>query len=83
MWGWIERGLANLKELNAELGEAYERRQLLDRPWEEDFVHWSFDGENWHLHGTLTPPADGRRRSVTRGGWCPGRAMPMNSAAEV
>ena len=38
----------------------------------EQFLHWAFDGQEWQLHGRLAPPADGRRRSVTRNGWCPG-----------
>jgi hypothetical protein len=46
----------------------HERRQLLERPWEEDLLHWALDGS---LHGHLPPPADGRRRSVTSEGWCP------------
>ena len=48
----------------------YERRQLLDRPWLEDVLHWSSDGE---LHGHLAPPEAGRPRSVTSDGWCPGQ----------
>ena len=50
--------------------ELDERRALLDAPWQEDVLHWSFDGERWHLHGHLLPT--GRARSVTRRGWCPG-----------
>lgn len=53
-----------------------ERRQLAMRPWEEEFLHWSFDGGAWVLHGHLTPPP-GRRRSVTSDGWCP---MQRNAA---
>jgi len=49
--------------------ELQERLTLINRPWEEDFFHWGPDGT---LHGHLAPPADGRPRSVTRGGWCPG-----------
>jgi hypothetical protein len=48
--------------------ELQERLLLLNRPWEEEFLHWA-DGE---LHGSVVPPADGRRRSVTGAGWCPG-----------
>ncbi len=51
-----------------------QRRALLDRPWEEDFLHWAMDGT---LHGDVTPPSDGRRRSVTTDGWCPGWAVQM------
>ncbi len=49
--------------------ELQERLALINSPWEEEFFHWGSDGA---LHGHLAPPADGRRRSVTRGGWCPG-----------
>jgi hypothetical protein len=49
--------------------ELQERLALINCPWEEEFFHWGSDGA---LHGHLAPPADGRRRSVTRGGWCPG-----------
>lgn len=45
-----------------------ERRGLQDRPWEEDLLHWAKDNT---LHGRFTPPADGRRRSITKDGWCP------------
>ena len=46
------------------------RRRLLDRPWLEDVLHWSPDGE---LHGHLAPAPDGQARSVTDDGWCPGQ----------
>jgi hypothetical protein len=49
-----------------------ERLELLNRPWEENLLHWVWNGDAWSLHGYLCPPPDGRRRSVTRGGWCPG-----------
>jgi hypothetical protein len=65
------RLVACLQELVADYERLHERQQLLDRPWEEDFVHWSWDGQEWQLHGHLTPPPDGRRRSTTRDGWCP------------
>jgi len=60
-----------LRELDAEVTELHERQRLYNRPWEEEFLHWAFDGREWQLHGHLAPPADGRRRSVTRNGWCP------------
>lgn len=50
--------------------ELDERRALLDRPWEEQFLHWSRTADGWELHGTLAPPA-GRRVATTRSGWCP------------
>jgi hypothetical protein len=59
-WGALRRLWAGQVELQ-------ERLILLNRPWEEQFLHWS-DGQ---LHGTVAPPADGRRRSVTGQGWCP------------
>lgn len=46
--------------------ELHERLVLLNRPWEQELLHWS-EGE---LHGCVAPPPDGRRRSVTSGGWC-------------
>lgn len=66
---FTDRFRTALREFDADLTERAERRRLLLRPWEEDFLHWSSDG---HLHGRLPPPPDGRRHSVTRGGWCPG-----------
>ena len=30
------------------------------------------DGDGWSLHGSVPPPRDGRRRSTTPEGWCPG-----------
>lgn len=50
--------------------ELHERQQLLRRPWEEELLHWSWDGQDWQLHGHHDPPP-GRRCSTTRGGWCP------------
>lgn len=46
--------------------ELQERLVLINRPWEQELLHWS-GGE---LHGCVAPPDDGRRRSVTPGGWC-------------
>jgi hypothetical protein len=51
-----------------------ERRALQNRPWEEDLLHWAKDGT---LHGTVSPPKDGRRHSTTADGWCPGWAHEM------
>lgn len=48
----------------------HERRQLLDRPWLEDVLHWSHDGE---LHGHVVPSGAAGARSVTSDGWCPGQ----------
>jgi hypothetical protein len=60
-----------LREFHAAQVELQERALLRSSPWLEDQLHWSFDGEEWHLHGHLAPP-DGRVRSVSRSGWCPG-----------
>jgi hypothetical protein len=49
-----------------------ERRALQDRPWEEELLHWAKDGT---LHGSVTPPSDKRRRSITSDGWCPAWAL--------
>jgi len=62
---------AALREFDAEVTELHERQRLRNRPWEEEFLHWAYDGDAWQLHGRLTPPGDGRRHSVTRNGWCP------------
>ena len=75
MAGALQRGLARLREFVAVQEELTRRRQLLDRPWEEDLLHWHRDGEGdgdgWSLHGTVPPPRDGRQRSTTPQGWCP------------
>lgn len=47
----------------------YERRQLLERPWLEDVLHWSADGQ---LHGEVAPSTAGGPSSITSDGWCPG-----------
>lgn len=59
---------ARLRAFNDEMVEAQERLLLLNRPWEEELLHWTPDGR---LHGHLTPACRGRR-SVTSSGWCPG-----------
>lgn len=61
--------LAKARELYVQQNELAERQLLLNRPWEEEFLHWGQDG---HLHGHLVPPGH-RRLSTTRSGWCPGR----------
>jgi hypothetical protein len=48
--------------------ELHERMALRDRPWEEEFLHWSGS----ELHGSRLPPP-GRRVATTRDGWCPAR----------
>ena len=74
----ISRGIAWLRRRVAVQEALHERRQLLDRPWEEDLLHWHRDGDSWQLHGRHAPPADGRRRSTTSDGWCPGTAGPRS-----
>lgn len=61
--------IASLREFWQDYRELTERRALIRRPWVEEFVHWSFDGRTWQLHGHLPPPPGGR--STTRSGWCP------------
>lgn len=63
--------LQSWREFFADYQRLYERRELVNRPWEEEFLHFALDGS---LHGRITPPSDGRRRSVTSDGWCPGWA---------
>lgn len=70
--GRSARLLSSARRHLAEQAEIQERLALLDRPWEETFLHWSGDPTEPRLHGRIAPPRDGRRRSVTRSGWCPG-----------
>ncbi len=51
-----------------------ERRSLQERPWKEELLHWAKDDT---LHGTVVPPPDGRRRSTTVDGWCPGWSLEL------
>jgi hypothetical protein len=62
---------AAIRALLADHAELAERLALQNRPWEEAFLHWSGDAAEPHLHGQYLPPP-GRRRSVTRAGWCLG-----------
>jgi hypothetical protein len=63
------RAWHGVREFLAVQVELRERAALLDRPWEEEFLHWADEGRE--LHGRLVPPP-GRGRSTTRTGWCPG-----------
>ena len=72
-------GLARVRDVGRRLAEFHatqvelqERALLRSSPWLEELLHWSFDGEEWHLHGHVAPPPDGRVRSVSGTGWCPG-----------
>ena len=69
--GVLLRALEQVREFFRTQESIYERQLLLNRPWEEEFLHWSWTGQRWELHGHLVPPPDGRRRSTTRDGWCP------------
>jgi hypothetical protein len=69
----VQRIWQALRGFAAEQRELCERMQLLDRPWEAQFLHWSGTGELAELHGTTVPPR-GRRLGVTAGGWCACRA---------
>lgn len=68
---WVRQRWFSLREFNAAQVELQERRLLADRPWEEELVHWSYNGRHWELRGHVLPPDDGRRRSTTSTGWCP------------
>jgi hypothetical protein len=70
----LSRGWSVLRNSLANQAELQERLALLNCPWEEDFLHWVGEGASRELHGRIPPPPDGRRRSVTRTGWCPGLA---------
>ena len=63
-------------EIHAEL---HERFALMQRPWEEDFLHWAQDADGPHLHGHLVSGSD-RRTGVTRSGWCPGLRQQAHAA---
>jgi hypothetical protein len=53
----------------AEQKEMSERLSLMERPWEEQYLHWALENGRYVLHGDLAPTT-GRRMSTTRGGWC-------------
>lgn len=67
---WLSQTLHRWCAFNATQVELHERWLLRNRPWEEEYLHWSWDGEQWQLHGQLPPPP-GRQRSLTTTGWCP------------
>ena len=50
-----------LREFDAEVTELHERQRLLNRPWEEEFLHWAFDGQEWQ---SARPPRPTRRRAA-------------------
>lgn len=61
-----------LARLWLEQTELAERRSLAQRPWEECYLHWAFEGDRYVLHGELMPSTR-RRMSTTRGGRCASR----------
>jgi hypothetical protein len=67
----LRRLAKRLHRFSSDLRELGERRVLLDRPWEEDFLHWARDGQRCQLHGHLVPSPRRRASSVTSRGWCP------------
>ncbi len=69
--GVLRHFLARVSQASASISEAEQRRILLNRPWEEEFLHWALDGDGPHLHGRFVPLSR-RSRSVTSSGWCPG-----------
>ena len=79
-WGDLVAIRRALVRVVSDLREMDERRALLDRPWEEDFLHWARDERGWHLHGHLTPPPRRRIKSVTSRGWCPGLSANTHEA---
>lgn len=72
----LRRLVQRLRQGLGDLHEIEERRVLLDRPWEEDFLHWARDEGGWQLHGRFVPPPRRRTSSVTTRGWCPGLSRP-------
>lgn len=62
---------SRLREFHANQVELVERQQLVNQPWEEEFLHWSRHGE---LHGQYLPPRK-HGGSTTRRGWCPGQCQ--------
>ena len=66
----IQRMRRAVRQGLRESRETQERLALLNRPWEERFLHWAYDGDTWVMHGELVPPRGGL--SITPLGWCPG-----------
>ncbi len=77
--GRTRRAIRRLRDALADYRRLLERQALRDRPWEEDFLHWAWDGDSWQLHGHHVPPP-GRRLSVTSEGWCP--ALPTTQTPD-
>ena len=69
--GVLLRALKQVRKFLRTQELIYERQLLLNRPWDEEFLHWSWTGERWVLHGHLLPPPGRHPRSTTGDGWCP------------
>jgi len=78
---WSRSAWHALREFIAVQLELHERMALLNRPWEEDFLHWAGEGDQ--LHGHLVPPRGRRGRSTTSSGWCPGLARGFTGDSSV
>ena len=65
----------------AETCELQERLLLINRPWEEELLHWAGGEDEGRLHGRRVPPPGRRRHSVTSRGWCPGGAVSAGPGA--
>lgn len=63
--------MVRLREFAEIQTELHERMLLLEQPWREELVHWSYDGHQWRLHGDTVPSACEHLTSLTRSGWCP------------
>ncbi len=72
--GPVRRAWRAFRRFHGDQVELWERMILINRPWEEEFLHWAFDGDSWQLHGSVPPPLGRRRYSVTGSGWCPALA---------
>lgn len=70
LWGGqVHRVLSGLRRHWSAYQELRERAWLMQRPWQEEVLHWGADG---HLHGHLAPAPGARNDSTTSDGWCPG-----------
>jgi|GEM_PF-6940677 len=78
MGSWWHRAWRAVGRFLAEQTELQERLALLNRPWEQRYLHWAGDGFDSRLHGEVPPPT-GRRYGVTARGWCPCDSGPVRS----
>ncbi len=70
------RGDHRFRDFWAGYRELHERQVLIRQPWKEEVLHWSWDGQDWRLHGHLDPAPRGLR-SATSSGWCPAVRGPV------